>query len=266
LKIGQAYNDHKEELDKEQKKQDRIAEAARIKNLPDNIKLIHGDFIDRAKEVIRNNPVSLICVDPPYAEKYLPLYNGLGDIGTELEDGTSMAVYCPQLYFWERVTRVMQGGKGKLNLYWLYAIFYGDGGDVMHPKRTFIGWKPIPWFVKGKPKKDYLLEYVPDIIISPKPDKTLDRWAQSTVDAEHVIEYLTVQNEIVFDPMMGPEATTGKACLNLGRKFIGIEIDKENYDLAYATLKLHSKNIKDQGSIAVMKNINYHSLLVNKYC
>jgi hypothetical protein len=46
----------------------------------------------------------------------------------------------------------------------------------MHPKRTFIGWKPLVWFVKGEPKKDYLPEYVPDIILSPKADKNLDQW------------------------------------------------------------------------------------------
>jgi DNA methylase len=116
----------------------------------------------------------------------------------------------------------------------------------MHPKRTFIGWKPLVWFVKGEPKKDYLPEYVPDIILSPKADKNLDQWEQSIVDAEHVIKYLTVENEVVCDPMMGREATTGKACLNLKRQFIGFEIDDNNYRLAEATLKDHSQKIREE--------------------
>jgi DNA modification methylase len=44
--------------------------------------------------------------------------------------------------------------------------------------------------------------------------------------------------------MMGREATTGKACLNLGRPFMGIESDKENYRLADATLKGYSQAVK----------------------
>lgn len=38
-------------------------------------------------------------------------------------------------------------------------------------------------------------------------------------------------NGIVVDPFMG-SGTTGVACMNLGRKFIGIEIDKKYFDIA----------------------------------
>ena len=39
------------------------------------------------------------------------------------------------------------------------------------------------------------------------------------------------ENEIVFDPFMG-SGTTGVACKNLNRKFIGIEMDSSYYDIA----------------------------------
>jgi DNA modification methylase len=35
----------------------------------------------------------------------------------------------------------------------------------------------------------------------------------------------------VFDPFMG-SGTTGVACANLGRKFIGIEIERKYFDIA----------------------------------
>ena len=39
------------------------------------------------------------------------------------------------------------------------------------------------------------------------------------------------RDEIVLDPFMG-SGTTGVACANLGRKFIGIEIEPKYFDIA----------------------------------
>ncbi len=47
---------------------------------------------------------------------------------------------------------------------------------------------------------------------------------QSTVDAEYVMSYLTIQNDVVFDPLMGT-GTTAVAAIKLKRKFVGIEKD-----------------------------------------
>ena len=46
-----------------------------------------------------------------------------------------------------------------------------------------------------------------------------------------IITDFTDRNEIVLDPFMG-SGTTGVACMNLGRKFIGAEIDKKYFDIA----------------------------------
>ena len=43
-----------------------------------------------------------------------------------------------------------------------------------------------------------------------------------------MIKPLTVEGNIVLDPFMGT-GTTGEAALNLKRRFIGIEVDKEHY-------------------------------------
>jgi site-specific DNA-methyltransferase (adenine-specific) len=52
---------------------------------------------------------------------------------------------------------------------------------------------------------------------------------------EHLIKYHTAEDEVVLDPTMG-SGTTGQACKNLGRRFIGIEIDKAIYDTAVERL------------------------------
>jgi DNA modification methylase len=44
------------------------------------------------------------------------------------------------------------------------------------------------------------------------------------------------KNAVIVDPFMG-SGTTGLACLELGRQFVGIELDKEYFDIAEKRLK-----------------------------
>ena len=72
-----------------------------------------------------------------------------------------------------------------------------------------------------------------------------------------MIKPLTVKGKVVLDPFMG-SGTTGEAALNLNRRFIGIEVDKEHYSRTKQRLsKLNfesntcnvsmlAKNVQDQ--------------------
>lgn len=46
-----------------------------------------------------------------------------------------------------------------------------------------------------------------------------------------LIERLTNENDVVLDPFMG-SGTTGVACVNLNRNFIGTEIDKDYFQIS----------------------------------
>jgi tRNA G10 N-methylase Trm11 len=80
-----------------------------------------------------------------------------------------------------------------------------------------------------------MVDYIEDFIESKRPDKLTHEWEQSTIEAEHVISRLTVENQIVLDPMMG-SGTTGIASKKIKRKFIGIEIDPQRFEIAKANL------------------------------
>ena len=61
-----------------------------------------------------------------------------------------------------------------------------------------------------------------------------------------MIKTYTNENETVLDNCMG-SGSTGEACLNLDRNFIGIEIDKHYFDIAKERIA---------GELTKMKPIN----------
>ena len=57
-------------------------------------------------------------------------------------------------------------------------------------------------------------------------------WEQSTIEAEHIIKPLTGRRPDNIGSFHGLWNQWKKPALNLNRKFIGIEIDKEHYSRA----------------------------------
>ena len=51
-----------------------------------------------------------------------------------------------------------------------------------------------------------------------------------------LVEDHTQSNDTILDPFMG-SGTTGVACVQTGRNFIGIEIDKGYFDIAEKRIK-----------------------------
>jgi 16S rRNA G966 N2-methylase RsmD len=215
-------------LKNEEKRQHLILQTQNLRGkfLPSSCKLHHGDFREKCTQ-LTDQSVDLIFTDPPYAREFLPLYSDLANVAAwVLKHDGSIVTYCGQ-DLKLRVIEFMQ--YAGLTHWWEIAVIHSGPYSSFFLKNILVKWKPLLWFVKGE--KPHQNGKVFDLIDSIKPAKALHSYEQSSEDARYIIEQLTKPGGIVCDPFMG-SGTTGIAALKFNRQFIGIEIDKDIFDIA----------------------------------
>ena len=90
--------------------------------------------------------------------------------------------------------------------------------------------------VKFDKKQRVYDEKNPTSIITFKKDKKREHTSQKPLDLlQYLVKTYTNENEIVLDNTMG-SGTTGLACLKTNRQFIGIEKEKQYYEVAVRRL------------------------------
>jgi 16S rRNA G966 N2-methylase RsmD len=239
LKVDKAYNNFINQQTRE-----RLMSAKPTIELPENCKLLLGDFREKGKE-IPDNSIDLIFTDPPYEKNDLQLYEDLGRLAVRvLKPGGSLVTYGGQYAIPKILNFVLKSG---LKYRWIFAIEHTGKLVVLHENRIVVGGKPLLWFTKsGEISKTapcvYDGTYIHDYIKSTPPDKRLHDWAQSSTEAEYYISKLVPHNiGLVLDPFMG-SATTGIAALRQGRLFTGIEVNRERFEIAEANIKKSSSS------------------------
>ena len=197
------------------------------------VQLHNVDFRKLAPEQLPSESVDLIFTDPPYSQDTLLLYQDLAKFGSNwLKEGgclvTTAAHYAlPQILDYMTIYN--------LHYWWIVCVKHSGGKSRMHNQRLLVGWKPLLWFVKG-PKGTRPANQVGDMedyILSKPPEgrKIVHEWEQSTVEAQYMIENLTVEGQTVMDPFLG-SGTVGIAATRLKRKFIGCEVDRTFFNTA----------------------------------
>lgn len=82
------------------------------------------------------------------------------------------------------------------------------------------------------------------------PSKTQHPTVKPVALMAHFIRLHTMSGDVVLDPFMG-SGTTGVACVNMDREFIGVELDPQFYEMAEKRLKNAEANNQKQLEFAM---------------
>lgn len=202
------------------------AARGKVVVLPADVEVRHGDFRD-VLATLPDDSAQLIFADPPYDRESIPLYGELARIAARvLQPGGSLVTYAGGYALPEVVTEM----RLHLQHWWQFAVVHTGRTATVFPRHIKVHWKPMFWFVKGTWTGCGMVD---DIIISSPPSKELHDWEQGITEAEYVIEKVTEPGDLVVDPMCG-SGTTLIAAARLGRRALGIEIDRARADVARA--------------------------------
>lgn len=182
----------------------------------DKIQLIHGDCLEEMKK-IPDGSVDLVLTDPPYGIN-ISKNPFRGKFSKKEWDSC-----IPSKEFFEEIFRVSNE-----------QVIFGGNYFGLPPCRGFFVW--------DKKQSEKFSSAMCEYIWSSRnaPAKIYRRHASSfkkyhpTTKPVDLIEWLLgwfPNVKTVLDPFMG-SGTTGVACKNLNRNFIGIELDETYYKIA----------------------------------
>ncbi len=186
--------------------------------LPDEIDIRHSDFrhLDLAK-----NSVDLVLTDPPYAQDALPLWTDMAKIAPRiLKPGGLLIAYSGVAHLPE-VYRLLSD---HLNYVWTISISLGTGRTFIRRTRGRSGWRPALVYCNGEydPKRGFV-----DTCFGAKQEKDLHDWQQPLSESRRLIETFSEPGNLILDPF-GGSFTTAVAAHELGRRFIGCDVEEQN--------------------------------------
>lgn len=221
MSVHEAYKHIQKDI-----KRQEIITAEPVIVLPEDCDLRFGDFMEKSKDIPPNS-IDLLFSDPPYDRPSITSYKTLAELAARvLKPGASLVIYIGQYALPEIVNMV--GTISELKWWWYFFVKHTGGHEFLPYRNVIVEGKLLFWYVKGE--KPTILDAVSDYVLSEKQKDRID-WQQSTREADHIIKKLTQEGQIVFDPFMG-SGTTGLAALKLKRKFIGIDNNPDNYQIA----------------------------------
>jgi len=183
--------------------------------------IIAGDARALTKR-IPDESIDLIFCDPVYNQ--IDDYRWLAEVGSRiLVDGGNLIAQTGQHY----LPQVLAAMDGQLDYVWVIAKHIWGRNAQMFSKRIIVAWKPFVWFSKGKRNGDWIFDW----IRSGNMDKTVHKWGDPPEMIVGLVERLTDEQGVVFDPFTGG-GTVPVVCKRLGRNYVAFDIDEETAQVA----------------------------------
>lgn len=233
--------------------------------MDETIKLYQGDCLE-IFDSIDDNSIDLILTDPPYLiSRNSNFSKGGGDIKKygmiSIDFGEWDKKELDNNYLFSQYYRILKKGGTLITFYDIFKITeLFDIAKSLKFKQPRIGiWNktnavPINAkinylsnareyfisFCKGKKKifnSYYDRAYYEYPIVGGK-EKTKHPTQKPIKLMEDLIRTHSNEGDIIFDPFMG-SGSTGVACKNLNRKFIGIELDENYFQIAKERIENH---------------------------
>jgi len=172
------------------------------------------------------NSVDLIFTDPPYSKTALPSYSWLAHEAVRiLRPEAFVLAMCGGAFLDEVFRSFSESG---LTFYWKYEI-------------ELVGWATGVYWPRGNHKVQVTTRVKSILAYSKGPslsrtstlglfrsdgaDKRYHHWGQDVSSARYYIDCFSKPGDLVLDPFVGG-GTTLVACQLLGRRGIGIDLDK----------------------------------------
>jgi hypothetical protein len=182
---------------------------------PKGIELFCTDF---RKWTVKPASIDLIVTDPLYEKKSLPLWGELAKFAAKtLKPGRLLLAYTGIQY----LPDVMDLLRQHLTYHWTIGLFCQGTRPIHRMLNVSMKWRPVFVFSNGPAKKH---QFITDAFQSARPEKQWHEYQQSLPPIQFYIERLTKPGQLVCDPFLG-SGTTAVACRNLGRRFVGCDID-----------------------------------------
>lgn len=202
-----------ERIAREQGAEALRAEPVEPSTVTGTVEVRHGDL--RSVFADLHGKVDAIVTDPPYPAEYIEEFDALGELAAALlKDDGVLVVMVGQSHLPAYIERL-----GRHVPYRWCGAYLTDGPATrIHARAIGTKWKPI--LLYGSSER-FLTQ---DVFVSGGDDKRHHGWGQSESGMADLVERLTDEGALVVDPFLGG-GTTAVVCRELGRRFIGCDID-----------------------------------------
>jgi len=214
-----------------------LAKSVEKPSSKDSIRIYHCPFQELEKKArLEPESVNLVCTDIPYGKGFLPQLVALAEVTDRvLVKGGLLVTYCGQHWLPE----VLDSLSEKLTYRWEIASYWEGVANVIHRLGIANKWKPILVLSKGGWTKRGRLV---DLVRTNTQEKQWHPWQQPLEQVETLVKFFSQPGDVVCDPCIGG-GTTAVACHNLGRRFVGCDMDKAAVINSQERLSLAKKTI-----------------------